>query len=390
MVRHKGEGMIKLNIGRFFLIIACLRSYDCAAVNIEKKNNELKQVFHHKATAQSKPQNIELGSIVFYLQADPHIEIRDQKNLQNATEYTFFMPQTKLSAQAKKMIESIKDGFNNDLYRMRIAESSQGVLVTFICKTPTVGMRYQLFESIKRDKGIVFSFYNNDLIKMLHKEKPVLTTACNGKQRIVVDCGHGGKDIGAIGPSGIQEKEVCLKIGSELADILRKEGFSVVMTRVKDKDVPLDLRTSMANALQADLFVSLHANWGPNSIANGIETYYLDTRALHMQFSSFSQHADKIISNHAAQNNMKNELFASIVHSNLINHMHKSFPEVADRKVKSNVAQVLLGTVMPSILIELGFLTSHEEKLLAMPSYQKELAQGISSGILSYTQNMKA
>lgn len=355
-----------------------------------KKNNQLKQVFHHKMAANATPHSIELGSVVLYLAKDPVVEVRGQKNMPNATEYAFFMPQTSLTPEAKKMIEAEKNSFNNDLYRMRISEVPQGgVMVTIVCNTPGVGMRYQLFESIKRDKGIVFSFYNNDLIKTLHKEKPVLRTAQNHKeQRIVVDCGHGGSDVGAIGPTGVQEKEVCLTVGIELASMLRKEGFDVFLTRRNDIFVPLDYRTSSANSSKADLFISIHANSAPNTTARGIETHYLDTGLLHQAFTTLSANASQIVDAIDTKNKLHSELLANTVHASLIAHMTEFMPDIINRKVKKSVSQVLLGTFMPAILIELGFLSNPaEEKRLNTHPYQRELARGICNGVVTYAKN---
>ena len=96
-------------------------------------------------------------------------------------------------------------------------------------------------------------------------------------RRIVVDPGHGGHDPGAVGPSGLQEKEVVLAIGLKLRDLLRDElGLDVVMTRTSDVFIPLEERTAIANKVNADLFLSVHANAAPNRSASGIETYYLN------------------------------------------------------------------------------------------------------------------
>jgi len=95
-----------------------------------------------------------------------------------------------------------------------------------------------------------------------------------GLRRVVVDAGHGGKDPGAIGPSGVLEKDVALAIARELARRIEKElGCEVVMTRDRDVFIPLQERTALANKIDADLFISVHANASPNSSAYGIETY---------------------------------------------------------------------------------------------------------------------
>lgn len=98
-----------------------------------------------------------------------------------------------------------------------------------------------------------------------------------GLRRIVVDAGHGGKDPGAIGPSGVLEKDVTLAIARALARRLEKEiGCEVVLTRKGDVYLPLEERTAIANKVGADLFISIHANASRSSKAYGVETYYLN------------------------------------------------------------------------------------------------------------------
>ncbi|MGH9896496.1 MAG: N-acetylmuramoyl-L-alanine amidase, partial [bacterium] len=98
-----------------------------------------------------------------------------------------------------------------------------------------------------------------------------------GLRKIVLDPGHGGKDTGAIGVGGLTEKRIVLSLARKLAVKLRKEmGVEVVLTRKNDSFLHLEDRTAIANAENADLFVSLHTNASPNRRARGIETYYLD------------------------------------------------------------------------------------------------------------------
>ncbi|MGC8938578.1 MAG: N-acetylmuramoyl-L-alanine amidase, partial [Thermodesulfovibrio sp.] len=97
------------------------------------------------------------------------------------------------------------------------------------------------------------------------------------KRKIVIDPGHGGKDPGAIGPSGLKEKDVTLDIALKVKELLKNEpSFEVILTRDRDVFIPLNERTEIANRLQADLFISIHANASSNSYARGIETYILN------------------------------------------------------------------------------------------------------------------
>ena len=97
------------------------------------------------------------------------------------------------------------------------------------------------------------------------------------KTLVVIDPGHGGKDAGAVGPSGIQEKVVALNISREIKRVLEAAGFVVRLTRDDDSYVSLEERTAMANRLNADVFLSIHANAHDDKHVHGVESYYLDT-----------------------------------------------------------------------------------------------------------------
>src|SRR5690606_1917179 len=95
--------------------------------------------------------------------------------------------------------------------------------------------------------------------------------------RVVIDPGHGGNDPGALGPTGLREKDVTLAIAHKVAPILARIGIEVALTRDDDRYVTLEERTARANAYGADLFVSIHCNAAENKTRRGIESYVLDT-----------------------------------------------------------------------------------------------------------------
>src|SRR5205823_1663399 len=95
--------------------------------------------------------------------------------------------------------------------------------------------------------------------------------------RVVIDAGHGGHDVGSIGPGGYTEKELVLDVALRLRDLIESElNAEVVMTRTTDSFVPLESRTAIANQQEADLFISVHANSSRLRAAHGIETYFLN------------------------------------------------------------------------------------------------------------------
>lgn len=176
------------------------------------------------------------------------------------------------------------------------------------------------------------------------------------KQRVVVvvDPGHGGKDPGAIGIGGTQEKAVILPISKKIAEILEKEGIQVVMTRDSDYFVDLAPRVTMAERANADLFVSIHANsMGLNRPdVNGLETYY---------FSS-------------------GERLARVIHRSILQDIN-----IRDRGVRRARFLVLRKSSMPSVLVEVGYMTGRDDSAkLRTTAYQNQMAEAIARGILQY------
>ncbi|MBI5482920.1 MAG: N-acetylmuramoyl-L-alanine amidase [Deltaproteobacteria bacterium] len=234
------------------------------------------------------------------------------------------------------------------------------------------------------------------------KSKPPRKTTISKIRRVVVDPGHGGHDPGAVGPSGIQEKDVVLAIGLKLRALLKEElGLDVVMTRSTDVFIPLEERTAIANKVNADLFLSVHANAAPNRSAAGIETYYLNLAK-----------TDKVAQLAAKENGTSLEkvsvlqaiLFdlmanyklndsahlADEVQKSLYNKIRARYSDVRNLGVKQGPFYVLVGATMPSILVESAFLSNvQEESRLKEASYQEMAAEGILEGVRSYISSLK-
>jgi len=221
-------------------------------------------------------------------------------------------------------------------------------------------------------------------------------------RRIVIDPGHGGADPGAVGPNGLREKDVVLAIGLKLARRIREEtGIEAVMTRSTDVFIPLEERTAIANKVNADLFVSIHANASLNKAASGIETYYLNLAK-----------TDKAARVAARENNIsmaKVSLLQTILFDLMANHKINDSARMADEVQKSLHARVvkkyqgvknlgvkqgpfyvLVGATMPSILVETAFISNdHEAELLTDQDYQNTAAAGILDGIRSYINTLR-
>ena len=197
----------------------------------------------------------------------------------------------------------------------------------------------------------------------------------------MIDCGHGGSDAGTVGCNAVTEKEITLAVGRELAQLLEKNDIRVVLTRSDDSTVALDDRTSYANRINADLFVSLHANNAASNRVQGVETYYFDNALLTQCFSSSDHCLCDVMSSCCS----KSKNLARTIHTHLVAQAKTHNAQVCDRQIKKSVSQVLLGTDMPSVLVELGFLSCEREaQLLSSHEYQRVLARGLYEGIRSY------
>jgi N-acetylmuramoyl-L-alanine amidase len=220
-------------------------------------------------------------------------------------------------------------------------------------------------------------------------------------KKIVIDPGHGGHDPGAIGPNGIMEKNITLKIGTMLADKLRAMGFHVIMTRDKDVFIPLEERTAIANMSNADIFISIHANASLSHRTRGITTYYLSTThdrasmlvAARENATSTKKLSDlQLILEDLMKTAKINEsaLFASDVQKNMVESLRKDGYNTPNLGVRSAPFFVLMHANMPSILIETSFVTNPtEERLLEERRYEQSIVDGVVKGILQYGTKLK-
>ncbi|PSR12962.1 cell wall hydrolase, partial [filamentous cyanobacterium CCP3] len=183
---------------------------------------------------------------------------------------------------------------------------------------------------------------------------PVIPSIPQGAVVVVIDPGHGGRDPGAVGIGGLQEKQINTAISNRVQQQLQAAGITVLMTRSSDVFVDLDARAQYANRAGADLFVSIHANAISMSRpeVNGLETYY---------FSS-------------------GERLARSIHSAVLQNV-----SMRDRGVRQARFYVLRYTTMPSVLVETGFVTGAEDAArFRDPAAVNRIADGIARGILNY------
>ena len=211
---------------------------------------------------------------------------------------------------------------------------------------------------------------------------------------IVIDPGHGGKDPGAVSQTR-QEKKIVLSLSKTLRDILVKKGYNVRLTRETDVHIPIRKRTQFAIDQKADLFISIHANGSIYRKAAGIETYYLALA------SDESARITAMRENAGAEYNMK-ELDALVGRilkeskstesrrlAELIQTQLTSGKQVRNRGVKHAPFVVLIGTKVPAVLVEVGFISNPTEgEKLTTKAYQRQLATSIAKGIEQYIKNI--
>lgn len=219
---------------------------------------------------------------------------------------------------------------------------------------------------------------------------------------IVIDPGHGGKDNGAKSRRGLLEKDVNLKISKRLKKILESRyGYQVILTRTDDTFIPLEERGEIANARDADLFVSVHVNAAKRLSAHGIETYYLGNANSDQAQETAARENGELV--HSVKDDQVQQILANLISTTKINdsailaghvqgHLHssmkKKYSGVKDLGVKEGPFFVLHDTNMPSILVEVGFITnSSEEKRLRKSAYLDRLASSIARGIHEFKKD---
>jgi N-acetylmuramoyl-L-alanine amidase len=186
---------------------------------------------------------------------------------------------------------------------------------------------------------------------------PIQLPNVRGRNIVVIDPGHGGRDPGAIGIGGLRETNVVLPISIQVANLLQQQGVNVVMTRTTEQTVSLEGRVQIAERANASIFVSIHANAISMSRpdVNGVETYYASDQGARL---------------------------ARAIHNNLLQATGGP-----DRGVRQSRFFVLRRTSMPAALVETGFVTgARDAPLLNDPAYRQRIAQAIARGILLYLQ----
>jgi N-acetylmuramoyl-L-alanine amidase/putative methionine-R-sulfoxide reductase with GAF domain len=220
------------------------------------------------------------------------------------------------------------------------------------------------------------------------------------KMRIVVDAGHGGWDLGTVGRKGLLEKDVVLEIAQRLGKLLESRlGAEVILTRNDDNYIPLDERAGKANQAQADLFVSVHANYSDLPSARGVETYYtnlfsspnakdIETREKDGRDPERKNASPTLSAADLHDKIEQSRRLAASVQRSLYGTLAVQNPGLRDRGVKAASYVVLTETAMPGILAEVSFVSSPtDEQKLRSDGYREQIAEALYKGIARYASS---
>jgi N-acetylmuramoyl-L-alanine amidase len=219
-------------------------------------------------------------------------------------------------------------------------------------------------------------------------------------RRVVLDPGHGGSDPGAVGPTGLTEASVTLDVAHRVAERLASRyGIQVVLTRDDDTYVDLETRTAHANDTRSDLFVSIHCNAAPNRDAHGVATFVLDTGSdrvaarvgrregeLVADDPVSSWHVTRILTSfRLSALGQQSYGLAEAIQRAMLHDLRLLYPAVDDLGVHTASFHVLVTARMPSVLVEVSFISNPmEEQRLRSEGYRDVLAGAIARAIASH------
>ncbi|MCF8085986.1 MAG: N-acetylmuramoyl-L-alanine amidase [Desulfohalobiaceae bacterium] len=219
-----------------------------------------------------------------------------------------------------------------------------------------------------------------------------------GVETVMLDPGHGGKMPGAV-VNGVLEKDVNLRFAKILGKTLKEQGFKILYTRTRDRHVPLEERTALANSKKADLFISIHCNANDNTSVRGLEIYNLnlatseDAAEVAARENSVSQKKISDLEVILTDLMLKSKIRES---SNLAQDVLQEATQYGEQfydldrcETRQAPFYVLMGAKMPAILVEAGYLTNPTERSrLQKYSYLKRISWGITQGILAYKEEI--
>jgi N-acetylmuramoyl-L-alanine amidase len=382
-------------------LIECGKYLNLDVKDYQKKLNKLKTVLKPKVVIPS-PKTAQTP-VTKYKKHSKYIKIYSYNPLKIRIPDTNIKYFTINKKTYKKIIDIpnaitakfITKKLNKDI-TLKIAQYNKKTVRIVLYSPKNFSLKYKI-------KNNILTVY----LKPLKSRKNLKITASlaqkpkvfkNSAKVIVIDPGHGGKDVGGVGIKNRYEKIAVLQIAKYLKNYLKQKGFTVYLTRNSDYFIPLKKRTHFANLKKADLFISIHCNIAPHHIKriHGIETYFLSptrneraiqvARVENKEIKGLNYLDQRVILNFLNRDRMidSNKL-AIDIQKGMLSSLRKKYSNVKDNGVRPAPFWVLVGTQMPAILIETGYLTNPiESARLFNPSYQKMLAKGIAEGVVNY------
>jgi N-acetylmuramoyl-L-alanine amidase len=307
-----------------------------------------------------------------------------------------------------KLEDTFKEIEINDgiLKTVKIAQSNEEI--TRVVFDLYQEVKYNIFSLTDPDRVVIDIFRPEKKSEPLFEtlppkpeEKPVLEPKVTGKRVVIIDPGHGGSDPGAIGPTGLKESEVNLKVALHLEELLKKAGIPTYLTRYKDDFISLEGRTNFANQKNGFIFVSIHANSTLNNrpTAIGTETFVLNSKYIGASAKDVADRENRasrahpevdtdlasIIGDLEESANIKYSFdFADIVQKELLKYL-----KLENRGVKQAPFVVLKGVNMAAVIVEIAFISNpQEEKLLKNNEFSQKAAQALFDAISYYIENI--
>jgi N-acetylmuramoyl-L-alanine amidase len=266
--------------------------------------------------------------------------------------------------------------------------------------------RYELFSLIEPDRVVIDIFKSgeetaiSETLPAKPEEKSIPKPEITGERVVIIDPGHGGKDPGAIGPTGLKESEVTLGIALYLEKLLKEAAIPTYLTRSKDEFVYLEDRTNFANQKNGFVFVSLHANSVLNHrpSAKGIETFLLSSKYIGASARDVADRENRASRAHPELDTDLAKIIADLEESANINYSFDfadiiqiklvEYLKLENRGIKQAPFVVLKGANMAAVIVEVAFISNpEEEKLLKNNKFRENTAQALFEAIKIYIEN---
>lgn len=335
-------------------------------------------IFKDNSTLQIAQNTPKLVRLVIATSPQSSYEIiKEKENL-----YIFIKPKEKLRASSADSRQTSRQYEQKQAAQQKKKESMN-----------TENIKQKSNAKVGEKQAIISSIEKQEDLPKSSLENP------SKSKKVVVDAGHGGKDCGTKSVEGVCEKMIVLEVAKLLANELKARGYAVYMTRNSDVYIDLRKRTEFANAKNADLFISVHANSMPKDspkTPSGVETYFLSPARSERaeQVAKAENQGDIETMSHFATKSFLNTIsafhlvashkLAIEIQSGILSQVRQKH-DTHDGAVREGPFWVLAGALMPSVLIEIGYASHRDEgKLIATKEYQKLLAKGIANGVDGY------